>query len=125
MLNNKKIPITTIVNQIAIMYKIDAENILKMGSRKSHIIEARRIYNYYLYKEKKIRHYNMHEYIKGIDHSTSIYHCKKIEELFSIDKDLKVKYIELLYLCDTESFFNLHKNPTFSTLMNSILTLQK
>tara|TARA_Y100000004_G_C8820056_1_gene371510 strand:+ start:183 stop:575 length:393 start_codon:yes stop_codon:yes gene_type:complete len=117
--------INSISNQIATIYKIDVDEITKMGSRKHDIIEARRMFIYYLFKEKNIRHYKMYKYVKGIDHSTSIYHCRKIEELFSIDNNLKIKYIELLYLCDNESFFKLNKNPLFSEMISKVLKIIK
>ena len=57
-----------IVNQLAIMYKIDPNEIITLNSRISKIVEARRIYIYYLYSEQNIKHTKMREYVKGIDH---------------------------------------------------------
>lgn len=125
MLDKEKETNKNVVNQIATIFKIDAEEITKMGSRKHDVVEGRRMYNYYMFKELNIRHYKMYNYIKGMDHSTSIYHCRKIEELFSVDKDLRIKYVELLYLCDTESFFKLNKNPIFSDMISKVLKIIK
>tara|TARA_R100001440_G_scaffold171_1_gene503 strand:- start:3856 stop:4233 length:378 start_codon:yes stop_codon:yes gene_type:complete len=125
MLDKEKEIINKVVEQLSIMYKVDIEEIKKIGSRKENVIEARRMFNYYLFTEKDIRHYKMFMYIKGINHATSIYHVKKIKDLFTVDKELQIKYIELLYLCDTDNFYKLHKNKIFSDTMSKVFKIIK
>ena len=125
MLDKEKEIINKVVEQLSIMYKVDAEEITKIVSRKHNIVEARRMFNYYLFTEKNIRHINMYKFINGMDHATSIYHIRKIKDLFSIDKELQIKYIELLYLCDTDNFYTLHKNKIFSDTISKVFKIIK
>lgn len=105
------------------MYGLDPKEITQMKGRKAELVEARRMFIYYLNKQKGIKHYHMKKYIDGIHHATSIYHCKTFENQLPIYDDLMIKYIQLLYQADKEQFWELHKNIIFADTMKKILTI--
>ena len=77
------------------MYKINPSEIIQMKGRKKDLVEARRLYIYYLNRQKNIPLYN----------------------------DLKIKYIELLYQADPEEFYKLHSNIIFADTMKKIIKI--
>ena len=83
--------------QLSLMFDIDIKDITEMRSRKGDIMDARRFLIYYLHNNKKVKHYHMKKYIKGIHHATSIYHCKVIVNLFDTDEIYRRKYFEFIY----------------------------
>ena len=113
-----------ILNQLSIMYNLNPNEIIQMNGRQKDLVEARRMYIYYLNKQKGIPHNHMKKYIDGMHHATSIYHCKKLEEQFPIYNDLIIKYIELLYQADPEEFYRLHGNIIFEETMKKIIKIK-
>ena len=66
------------------MYRVPKKQIVTMSCRQRNIVEARRMLIYYLYNVVGVKHNHMHRYIEGINHATSIHHCKKLKELIDI-----------------------------------------
>ena len=75
------------VSILSEMFNGKKDQILDMKSRKRNIIQAKRFLIYYLHKALNVKHHHMNKYIKNIDHSTSVYHVKKISDLLEFDKE--------------------------------------
>jgi chromosomal replication initiation ATPase DnaA len=114
-----------VINQIALEFRVQPNDFLMMGSRKQNIIDARRFLIYYLYYHEGIKHNHMCEFIEGIDHSTSIYHCNKIQELFSIERKLREKYIRILFNSDPDALIKLKRRIMFRDTINKLITIKK
>ena len=76
------------------MYRVPKKQIVTMSCRQRNIVEARRLLIYYLYNVVGVKHNHMHRYIEGINHATSIHHCKKLKELIDIYKSEQRNYNE-------------------------------
>jgi len=61
------------------LFNVENEDIISMKSRKINKINARKFFNYYLWKYCNIKHNQMKFHIDGIHHSTSIYFKNKLE----------------------------------------------
>tara|TARA_R110002050_G_scaffold179539_1_gene312910 strand:+ start:838 stop:1191 length:354 start_codon:yes stop_codon:yes gene_type:complete len=84
------------------MFDVKHENIVFMSSRKKKNIEARKFYNYYLYKYKGITHNQMKKHIYGMHHATSIYFKNKIEFEFKIYPEILNDWNTFLFFADHE-----------------------
>ncbi len=102
--------ILNVVNELCMNYKIQPNDILEMGTRKEGTIEAKRLLVYYLLKCKDVSHNKMKKYINGMHHATSIYHKKRLEELFIIEKKLQKLFLQIVHKCDPEKLFEMKKN---------------
>tara|TARA_R100000963_G_C4627527_1_gene93395 strand:+ start:30 stop:335 length:306 start_codon:yes stop_codon:yes gene_type:complete len=99
-MKKEKLDITRALVELSLMFDVNIEDIVNFKSRKANIIDARRFLIYYLYTTKRIPHYHMKQYIKGIHHATSIYHCKIINNFFDINEPYRRKYFDFVYKTD-------------------------
>jgi len=113
--------ILNVVNELCMNYKIQPNDILEMGTRKEGTIEAKRLLVYYLSKCKDVSHNKMKKYINGMHHATSIYHQKRLEELFKIEKKLQKLFLQIVHKCDPEKLFEMKKNPILKTELKEYL----
>lgn len=113
-----------VINQIALEFKVQPNDFLMMGSRKQEVVDARRFLIYYLYNNEGIKHNHMCEFVEGIDHSTSIYHCNKIQELFSIERRLREKYIRILFKANPDALIKLKRRIMFRDTIKKLITLK-
>tara|TARA_R110000824_G_scaffold258635_1_gene447585 strand:- start:5478 stop:5924 length:447 start_codon:yes stop_codon:yes gene_type:complete len=84
------------------IFNIKAKFLRKNTNRKRDVIDARRFLVYYMYNELGIKYYHMDRYIIGMHHSTAIYQCNKLEDLFQVEKPLKKKYTK--FISDSNNF---------------------
>lgn len=83
------------------LYNISEIDFVSLRSRQQNIVEARRLYVYFLNKFRGIKHLHMKDYVYGMHHATSIYHCKKLEDLLeSKDKKATARFVEFMELID-------------------------
>ena len=61
------------------LFNVENEDIISIKSRKRNKIDARKFFNYYLWKHCNIKHSYMKFHIEGMHHSTSIYFKNKLE----------------------------------------------
>ena len=94
------IDISRALVELSLMFDVDIKDITQMKCRKSNIMDARRFLIYYLHNNKGVKHFHMKQYIKGIHHATSIYHCKLIVNLFDTEEKYRRKYFEFIYKID-------------------------
>jgi chromosomal replication initiation ATPase DnaA len=59
------------------VYKVKPQQILNNNLRKGKVIKAKRMFMYYLYVYLDVKHNEMKNYFKKINHATSIHHVKK------------------------------------------------
>ena len=59
------------------IYKVQPEQILNNNLRKEKVIKAKRMFMYYLYVYLEVKHNEMKNYFKKMNHATSIHHVKK------------------------------------------------
>ncbi len=78
------------------MFNVKAKFLRRNISRKKYIIDARRFLIYYMYNELGIKYYHIKKYIIGLHHSTAIYQCRKLEDLWQVEKSLRKKYNEFI-----------------------------
>ncbi len=91
------VDISRAVVELSLMFDVDIKDITEMKSRKQNVVEAKRFLIYYLWNQKRVKHYHMKQYINGIHHASSMYHCKVIEDLFDAHERYRRKYFEFLY----------------------------
>ena len=91
------VDISRAICELSYMFGVGIQDITEMKSRKQNVIDARRFLIYYLWHHKRVKHYHMKQYINGMHHATSIYHCKVIEDLFDSHEKYRRKYFEFLY----------------------------
>tara|TARA_R110002020_G_scaffold346394_1_gene560271 strand:+ start:3513 stop:3905 length:393 start_codon:yes stop_codon:yes gene_type:complete len=89
------------------MFGVEEIDIVMMKSRKQNNVEARRLYVYYLWMFKKVKHAHMKRYVKGLHHSTSIYQCTVFENDMKVSPLYKKRLITLLYYADREEWSSL------------------
>tara|TARA_R100001244_G_scaffold44744_2_gene40583 strand:+ start:1506 stop:1886 length:381 start_codon:yes stop_codon:yes gene_type:complete len=58
------------------LWNVDVNKILDHNCRKVDTIMAKKMLIFYLYNFVELPHNQMKQYIKGVNHSTSMYHCK-------------------------------------------------
>ena len=71
---------------ISKMWDCNESQFTLMKKRNTNIVIARRFFIYYLWKHCDVKHNRMKDYIHGMNHATSIYHCRKFEEEMKIYK---------------------------------------
>ena len=91
-----------------------------MKKRNTNIVIARRFFIYYLWKHCDVKHNRMKDYIYGMNHATSIYHCRKFEEEMEIYKDIQKKWITFLFYADHKEYkkLKIDMNYTIETINN-------
>ena len=94
------VDISRVVVELSLMFDVDIKDITAMRSRKQNVMDAKRFLIYYLWKNKGVKHYHMKQYINGIHHASSMYHCKLIEDLFDAHEQYRRKYFEFVYKID-------------------------
>ena len=78
-----------------------------MKKRKTNIVFARRFFIYYLWKHCNVTHNRMKDHIHGMNHATSIYHCRKLEEEMEYYYDILKKWITFLFYADQKEYAKL------------------
>lgn len=58
------------------LWNVDVNKILDHNCRKVDTIMAKKMLIFYLYNFVELPHNQMKQYIKGLNHATSMYHCK-------------------------------------------------
>ena len=105
-MNYKERMIDTATTIIAEMYNAPENQLRKVGSRKRHIMEARRLLIFYLNKFIGVKHLHMKQYIDGLCHATSIHHCKKMEFFLVTERGVAEEYNEFLLRMREFDIFN-------------------
>ena len=98
---------------ISKMWKCEALEFTQMKKRNNNIINARRFFIYYLWKYLDVKHYKMRNYIHGVNHATSIYHCRRFEQELDLYKDIRKKFITFLYYSDNKEYVKMKIDMTF------------
>lgn len=96
------------------MFKVSEGDIVFMKHRHKNKVKARRFYNYYLWKYKKIRHNSMKNFIHGIHHASSIYQCRIMEKDIDLYKDIRKEFITFLWYSDKQEFEKMKIDMVFS-----------
>ena len=86
------------------LYNVEEKDIMTMESRQANKVDARKMYNYYLWKHLGIKHNQMKNYIEGMHHATSIYFKNKMEFELKHYEELKGEWITFLYFIDSEQW---------------------
>ena len=89
---------------ISKMWDCNESQFTLMKKRKTNIVFARRFFIYYLWKHCNVTHNRMKWYIYGMNHATSIYHCRKLEEEMEIYKHILKKWITFLFYADHKEY---------------------
>ena len=89
---------------ISKMWDCNESQFTLMKKRKTNIVFARRFFIYYLWKHCNVTHNRMKWYIYGMNHATSIYHCRKLEEEMEIYKNIQKKWITFLFYADHKEY---------------------
>ena len=91
-----------------------------MKKRNTNIVIARRFFIYYLWKHCNVTHNRMKWHIYGMNHATSIYHCRKLEEEMEIYKNIQKKWITFLFYADHKEYkkLKIDMNYTIETINN-------
>ncbi|HAT64465.1 MAG TPA: hypothetical protein DCS66_07655 [Flavobacteriaceae bacterium] len=79
------------------MFEVLEKDILFMNSRKQNNVHSRMFYNYYLWKNYKIPHNQIKNYIEGMHHATSIYLKNKLEHEMKQYDSVSMQWITFLY----------------------------
>ena len=98
----EKIEISKFV--ISKMWNCNESQFTLMKKRHKNIVTARRFFIYYLWKHCKVSHTKMKFYIAGMNHATSIHHCRKIEVEIELYNDIRKKWITFLYYADQREY---------------------
>jgi len=91
------VDISRAIEVLSLMFDVDIKDITEMRSRKQNVVDAKRFLIYYLWKNKRVKHNHMKQYIIGIHHTSSIHHCRLIEDLFDAHEKYRTKYFEFVY----------------------------
>lgn len=110
---------------ISKIWKCEALEFTQMKKRKRNIINARRFFIYYLWKYLDVKHMKMKNYIHGVDHATSIYHCRKLEQEIEIYRDIRKKFITFLYYSDNREYVKMKIDMTFPIEVMENLEINK
>ena len=89
---------------ISKMWECDEPEFTLMKKRNRNIVLARRFFIYYLWKHCEVKHNRMKDYIHGMNHATSIHHCRKLEQEMEIYKDVLKSWITFLYYSDKREY---------------------
>ena len=92
---------------ISKMWDCNESQFTLMKKRKTNIVFARRFFIYYLWKHCNVTHNRMKWHIYGMNHATSIYHCRKLEEEMEIYKNIQKRWITFLYYADQREYAKL------------------
>ena len=95
------------------MFDVEEIDIVMMKSRKQNIVDARRLYVYYLLQFKKVKHAHIKKYVKGMHHSTSIYQYNIFEDQMDVCRLTKQRLITLLYYGDRPEWEYLKLKMTY------------
>lgn len=98
---------------ISKIWKCEALEFTQMKKRKRNIINARRFFIYYLWKYLDVKHSKMTNYIYGMNHATSIYHCRRFEQELELYKDIRKKFITFLYYSDNREYVKMKIDMKF------------
>ncbi len=80
-------------------------------SRKFKYNECRRFLVYYLVKECSVKYANVSSYIPALtNHATAIHHCKKMEDMLSIEPRTQRLWLEFTEKMDKEGQTHLIKD---------------
>lgn len=96
------------------MFKVDERDIVFMESRLKNKVKARRFYNYYLWRYKRIKHNHMNRHIIGIHHASSIYHCRLMEKEIQIYKNIRKQFITFMWYADPIEWEKMKIDMTYS-----------
>ena len=105
-MNYKERMIDTAATILAEMYDIPERELRTVGKRNRIIIDARRTFIFYLNKYIRIKHNHMKNYVKGINHATSIHHCNKMEFFLVQEPNVAQEYKEFLLRMREFDVFN-------------------
>ena len=89
---------------ISKMWDCNESQFTLMKKRNRNIVVARRFFIYYLWKHCDVKHNRMKDYIHGMNHATSIHHCRKLEQEMEYYKDILKKWITFLYYADQKEY---------------------
>lgn len=89
---------------ISKMWDCNESQFTLMKKRKTNIVFARRFFIYYLWKHCNVTHNRMKWHVYGMNHATSIYHCRKLEEEMEIYKHILKKWITFLFYADHKEY---------------------
>tara|TARA_Y100001973_G_C5161420_1_gene313720 strand:- start:207 stop:596 length:390 start_codon:yes stop_codon:yes gene_type:complete len=92
---------------ISKMWKCEAYEFTQMKKRNKNIVNARRFFIYYLWKYLGVSHLKMKNYIHGVNHATSIYHCRKLEQEVDLYKEIRKKFITFFYYADNREYIKM------------------
>ena len=95
------------------MFEVKHEDIVFMNSRKKKNIDARKFYNYYLYKHKGVNHNQMKKHIYGMHHATSIHFKNKIEFEFKLYPEIVNDWNTFLFFADHDLWMELETIKKF------------
>ena len=98
---------------ISKIWDCEALEFTQMKKRNSNIINARMFFIYYLWKYLEVPHIKMKNYIHGMHHATSIYHCRKLEQELDLYKDIRKKFITFLYYSDNKEYVKMKIDMKF------------
>jgi hypothetical protein len=98
---------------ISKIWDCEALEFTQMKKRKRNIINARRFFIYYLWKYLDVKHMKMKNYIYGMNHATSIYHCRRFEQELELYKDIRKKFITFLYYSDNKEYVKMKIDMKF------------
>ena len=87
--------------------------LLSLHKRNKNIVNARRFFIYYLWKYLGVSHLKMKNYIHGVNHATSIYHCRKLEQEIELYKEIRKKFITFLYYADYREYIKMKTDMRF------------
>jgi hypothetical protein len=82
------------IEAVCEVYGVKKAHVLNVRCRPRPIPDARRMLVHYMHNHLYIRHYHMKNFINNLCHSTSIYHCKKLDWFLKTEKDTKNKYLQ-------------------------------
>ncbi len=99
---------------LAKMFNVEERDVVFMDSRLKNKVKARRFYNYYLWRYKKVKHHHMKNYIKGIHHASSIYHCTLMEKEVEIYKEIRKQFITFMWYADQSEWEKMKIDRAYS-----------
>tara|TARA_R100000781_G_scaffold27715_4_gene20603 strand:+ start:1090 stop:1539 length:450 start_codon:yes stop_codon:yes gene_type:complete len=82
------------IEAVCQVYGVQRNHVLNVRCRPRPIPDARRMLVHYMHNHLYIKHYHMKDFIDNLCHSTSIYHCRKLDFFLQREKDTKRKYLK-------------------------------
>ena len=86
------------------MFNVEDMDIVFMKSRKRNRVDARKFYNYYLWKCLEIKHNQMKNHIYGMHHATSIHFKNKLEFEIEHYNEIHQEWTDFLFFTDHDEW---------------------